>query len=77
VSIKPQADKVNMLVEAALVGMESTGEDFTGKEFLSAVFTLTLRAVKSTLLKSPETLPTIKQALEVLLMECVPTGKVN
>lgn len=73
----PNSDKIEQLVEAALQGMESHGGDFTGRELLSAVFTLTLRIIKSTLTKSPESMPAIRQAIDVLLMECAPPGKPN
>ena len=76
-SEKVNPDKVEQLVEAALVGMESHGGEFTGREFLSASFTLVLRVIKSTLEKSPESLQTIKQAVEVLYLECAPKGKSN
>ncbi len=72
-----RTDMVNDLVDGALRGMEKVGGDYTGAEVLSAVFTTTLRVIKSTLEKNPETLSTIRSAVEVLLMECANKSKPN
>lgn len=72
-----RTDRVNELVDGALRGMEQVGGDYTGAELLSAVFTTTLRIIKSTLEKSPETLPTIKSAVEILMLECADRSKPN
>lgn len=70
-------DSVEALIEGALKGMDAVGGDYTGAELLCATFATTLRIMKSSLLQSPESLPAIRQAVEVLLMECAPRGQSN
>jgi len=67
--------KVDALVEACFVGMEQLGGEYTGAELLAAVFTLTLRTVKATLVKNPDDLPYVKQACGILMLECVELDK--
>jgi hypothetical protein len=72
-----RTDVVNDLVDGALKGMEAVGGDYSGAEFLSATFTMTLRVIKSTLERNPETLPTIKAAVETLFLQCADQSRPN
>lgn len=66
-------DNVNRLVNAAFDGMETVAAGTSGGDVLSACFTMALRMIKVSLEKEPDNLPQIRQAIEVLLMECVDT----
>lgn len=72
-----RGDMIEQLVNAGLDGMQTVGGTYSGAELLSAVFTLALRTVKATLVKNPECLPYVKQAVGILLLECAEPSKLN
>ena len=67
----PRPDVVEELVQAALNGMEFTCEGSTGDEILSACFTLTRRAMRAAINRSPHAAFEIQKILGMLLLDCV------
>ena len=72
-----RTNMVEQLVNAGLEGMQTVGGTYSGAELLSAVFTLALRTVKTTLAKIPECLSYVKQAVGILLLECADSKNLN
>lgn len=63
------SDKVEQLVEAALIGMEQV-PDCDGAELTSAGFTLAARLIKVALLLDPMCSSMLREGCEQLLLRC-------
>jgi len=63
-------EKVEGLVEGMLNSLEGLAADTTASEVVSAVMTLTRRTVRGFAKRNPESREQLREAIELILMEC-------